>query len=93
MSYTIDQRPLTYLATRDERGKCELNIISLNEEGLRSCLNDQDFVNFVQSLVILFFSETWQREVDNFLIQGYESICIPRKYYANSKARRGGGIS
>lgn len=61
-------------------------------EGLRNCLNDVEFYNFVYNFDILFFQETWQRKNDIFEIKGYELISVPRK--ESLKSHRGhGGIS
>jgi len=46
--------------------------------GLKKCLNDEDFLNFSSHFDFLFFSETWQRRDDEFELDWYESILVPR---------------
>lgn len=44
----------------------ELSILSWNVEGLKNCLNDEDFLNIVHSFDLVFCSETWQRKGEHF---------------------------
>jgi exonuclease III len=64
-------------------------VLSWNVEGLKKCLDDQDFVNFITNFDLLFFSETWERENSNFSIEGYVKCSVPRK--ASLKSKRGHG--
>lgn len=64
-------------------------MLSWNVEGLKKCLDDQDFVNYITSFDLLFFSETWERENSNFSIEGYVKCSVPRK--ASLKSKRGHG--
>ncbi|MEW8547168.1 MAG: endonuclease/exonuclease/phosphatase family protein, partial [Candidatus Thiodiazotropha sp.] len=66
-----------------------------NVQGLNTCLQDNEFLNFVSQFDILFCCETWQRQNDKFTIEGYNCICVPRpeSLKIRGKGRRGhGGI-
>jgi len=56
---------------------------------LKNCLNDEDFMNFSSNFDFLFFSETWQRRDDEFELDGYESILVPRVESINNSSKRG----
>ena len=50
--------------------------------------------NFSSNFDFLFFSETWQRIDDEFELDGYESILVPRVESINNSSKRGhGGIA
>ena len=62
--------------------------------GLTRCLYDEDFLNFSSNFDFLFFSETWQRRDDEFELDVYESILVPRVENINNSSRRDhGGIA
>ena len=58
---------------------------------MSKCLDDVDFVEFISSFDLFFISETWQKEPENFKIDGYESYCVPRSESLNKKLKRGHG--
>jgi len=68
-----------------------LSVLSWNVDGLKSCLKDDDFVNFVTNHDLLFFCETWQRKSDSFRLDGYDSIFVPRKESLSNNSKRGHG--
>ena len=43
-----------------------LNLVSWNMEGIKNVLIDEDFVNFVQNFDLIFCSETWQMNNENY---------------------------
>ena len=68
-----------------------LSVLSWNVEGLNSCIRDCDFLNFVAGFDFLFCIETWERNNDNFIIEGFDKIAVPRVESLNSKSKRGHG--
>jgi exonuclease III len=60
---------------------------------LKHCLTDADFVNFVRNFDLIFCSETWQVNNDEFQLNGYKSVCVPRleSVSVNRKSYRGHG--
>ena len=68
-----------------------MSIISWNIEGLKSCCDDDDYLNFVQNFDIVFLSETWQRSENEFRLHGYECFDVPRPESINGSSRRGHG--
>ena len=60
--------------------------------GLKICLNDKDFLNFATNFDFLFFSETWQRRIDEFEVDEYKSILVPC-VINNSSIHRHDGIA
>lgn len=66
--------------------------LSWNVEGLKNCLNDEDFLNVVVNFDLVFCSETWQRKGESFELSGYECIDVPRKESVRGrKGMRGHG--
>ena len=57
-----------------------MTIVSWNIEGLKSCCDDDDYLNFVRNFDIVFLSETWQRCENEFKLDGYEcfKVLVPR---------------
>ena len=72
--------------------KSQLSIISWNVEGLKSSLDDEDFLNLVHNFDLVFCSETWQRRGDNFELSGYECIEVPRVESLKGSRRGHGGV-
>ena len=62
-----------------------------NVEGLRTCLADDEFLNFVSQFELVFCSETWQKHNDTFSIEGYNCISLPRpeSFRIKRRGRRG----
>ena len=69
----------------------KLSIISWNVEGLSNCLNDSDFLNVIQNNDIIFCSDTWEKGYDDFCLQGYESVLVPRPESLLNIVKRGHG--
>ena len=70
-----------------------MSVLAWNAEGLKNCFEDEDFLNLVNNFDLIFFSETWQRKYDNFQLDGYECIAVPRSESMKEKSKRGhGGI-
>lgn len=68
-----------------------MSVLSWNAEGLKNCFEDEDFLNLVHNFDLIFFSETWQRKTDNFQLDGYECIAVPRSESMKGKSKRGHG--
>ena len=58
---------------------------------LNSCLDDEDFINFINLYDIVFCSETWCKPHNNPAIEGYQRINVPRPEYLLKNSRRGHG--
>ena len=67
-----------------------LSLISWNIEGLKSCIDDVKFLEFVYNFDIVFLCETWQKSIDDFSINGYESVTVPRPQSLYSRRGHGG---
>ena len=64
-----------------------------NVKGLRTCLADDEFLNFVSQFELVFC--TWQKHNDTFSIEGCNCILLPRPegFRIKRRGRRGhGGI-
>lgn len=62
---------------------------------MSSCLTDAEFFNLICENDLIFCCETWQRSSDNFDIQNYHCISVPRpeSLHIRGKGKRGhGGI-
>ena len=57
---------------------------------MKSSINDVDFLDFVNNFDIIFLSETWQKAHDQFDINGYITVPVPRPQSSNSKRGHGG---
>ena len=89
----IDNKPYVAGATQGDGEECELSIVSWNVEGLKNCLTDIDFVDFVSNFDIIFYSETWQSKRDVYELKEYMCINVPRTESISSrrKSYRGHG--
>ena len=58
---------------------CDLSVITCDVDGLKSGLVDNHF--FFATFHILFCSETWQCVNDEFCIERYKIISVPRPVY------------
>lgn len=57
---------------------------------MNSSIHDEDFLNFALNFDIIFLSETWQKNENDFCLNGYESISLPRPESLKSKRGHGG---
>ena len=55
-------------------------------QGLKSKLDDCDFLNYVCEFDVLLFTETWTSTVSNVQIEGYERVVCHRPK-SNSKVK------
>ena len=55
-------------------------------QGLKSKLDDCDFLNYVCDLGVLLFTETWNSTVSNVQIEGYEHV-VCHRHKSNSKVK------
>ena len=67
-----------------------IQIISWNIEGLKSSIDDRDFIEFIRDCDILFISETWQKDNEDYQIKGYKILTVPRPESIHSRRGHGG---
>ena len=68
----------------------QLQFLSWNVQGIRSKLNDQDFLEYISKFDVLIFTETWHSEITNLNIDGFDNFSCPRPQ-ANKNAKRNSG--
>ena len=66
--------------------------MSWNVQGLISKLNDEDFLNFINSYDVLIFSETWNSKNTNVNLDKFESFSCPRPKCNRKVKRNSGGV-
>ena len=69
-----------------------LNLLSWNNNGLKSKLNDFDFLNFISSYDIVLLTETWTSKFSNLKIKNFEYFHGPRPNSKRKAKRSSGGI-
>lgn len=57
---------------------------------MNNSIHDEDFLNFALNFDIIFLSETWQKNENDFSLNGYGSISLPRSETLKSKRGHGG---
>ena len=68
--------------------ECAVSKCSWNVEGLSQCLKYSDFLNLVCTFDF-FVSESWQRSLNNYEIEDFESVCIQRPDSLNNTSKHG----
>ena len=69
-----------------------MTFLAWNVQGLRSKLDDCDFLNFISDFDILIFTETWSSQTSNVNIDGYNYFNCPRPKFNNKAKRNSGGV-
>jgi hypothetical protein len=52
--------------------------MSWNTECLKTCINESDFLDFLANFDLFFSCERWQTRRDEYTIDGYTCVDIPR---------------
>ena len=74
------------------RNPKQLTFLLWNVQGLKSKLDDCDFLNYVCEFDVLLFTETWNSKVSNVQIEGCERV-VCHRHNSNSKViRNSGGV-
>ena len=69
-----------------------MTFLSWNIQGIRSKLDDCDFLNFISDYDILLFSECWNSKTSNINIDGYCNFNCPRPKFNRKAKRDSGGV-